>query len=110
MQLVMKGNVSIKINPKLTKMSELGDKDTKTVVITVFHVFKISDRGTETLTFHVKNVKDGRPGGLSGLAPPSAQGVILETGDQVPHRAPCMVPVSLPLSLCVSLVNKRIKS
>ena len=27
---------------------------------------------------------------LSGLAPPSAQGVILETWDRVPCQAPCM--------------------
>ena len=43
---------------------------------------------------------------FSGLEPPSAQGVILETQDQVPHRVPCMEPtfpsVSLPLSLCLS--------
>lgn len=46
MQLVTKGNVAIKINPKLTKTSELGDKDTKPVVTTVFHIFKISGRGS----------------------------------------------------------------
>ena len=34
----------------------------------------------------------GRPGWRSGLAPPSAQGVILETRGRVPHRAPCMEP------------------
>ena len=52
----------------------------------------------------------GQPGGLSCLAPPSAQGTILETWDGVPRQAPCMEPVSpsacvsasLPLSLCVS--------
>ena len=56
----------------------------------------------------------GQPGWLSGLAPHSAQGVILGTRDQVPHRFPCMEPafrsacvsVSLSLSLCVSLMNK----
>ena len=46
----------------------------------------------------------GQPGWLSGLVPPSAQGLILETQDRVPHRAPCVEPtspsaVSLPLSL-----------
>ena len=51
-------------------------------------------------------------GGLSGLAPPSAQGVILETWNGVPCWAPCMEPaspsacVSASLSLCVSLMNK----
>ena len=50
----------------------------------------------------------GWPGWLSGLAPPSAQGLILEIWDRVPRRAPCMEPaspsacVSASLSLCVS--------
>ena len=44
--------------------------------------------------FHIdsKDVKTGQPGWPSGLAPPSAWGVILETGDQVPRQAPCMEP------------------
>ena len=46
--------------------------------------------------------RGGGWGVLSGLAPPSAQGVILKTGDPVPHRAPCMEPMSLPLSLSLS--------
>ena len=45
----------------------------------------------------------------SGLAPPAAQGAILETRDRVPHRASCIelaspsacVSASLSLSLCV---------
>ena len=46
----------------------------------------------------------GESGWLSGLVPPPAQGLILETQDQVPHEASCMdlllpLPVSLPLSL-----------
>ena len=40
----------------------------------------------------------------------SAQHVILESWDQVPHWAPCMEPASLsacvPLRLSVSLMNK----
>ena len=56
-----------------------------------------------------KNGKGGQPRWRSGLAPPAAQGMILETWDRVPHRALCMVPaslllplpVSLPLSLCL---------
>ena len=54
----------------------------------------------------------GQPGWLSGLAPPPAQGVILETLDRVPHGAPCMEPaspsacVSASFSLTVSLMNK----
>ena len=42
----------------------------------------------------------GQPGWLSGLAPPSAEGRILETRDRVPHRAPCIEPASP--SACVS--------
>ena len=42
----------------------------------------------------------GQPRWLSGLAPPSAQGMILETQDRVPRRAPCMEPASP--SACVS--------
>ena len=49
-------------------------------------------------------------GSLSGSAVehlPLAEGVILESQDQVPHQAPCMEPasplsVSLPLSISVS--------
>ena len=55
----------------------------------------------------------GQPGWLSGLGPPSAQGVNLETRDRGPHQAHCMewslllpLPVSLPLSLSMSLMNK----
>ena len=44
----------------------------------------------------------GQPWWRSGLAPPAAQGVILETRDRVPHRAPCMEPASPSLSLCLS--------
>uniref|UniRef100_A0A8I3MM44 Uncharacterized protein n=2 Tax=Canis lupus familiaris TaxID=9615 RepID=A0A8I3MM44_CANLF len=36
----------------------------------------------------------GQPGWLRGLAPPSAQGVILKTRDRVPHWAPCMESAS----------------
>ena len=36
----------------------------------------------------------GSPEGLSGLALPLAQGVILETRDRVPCQAPCMEPAS----------------
>ena len=54
----------------------------------------------------------GQPQWLSGLAPPAAWGVILETRDPVPHPAPCMEPasasasVSASLSLSVSLMNE----
>ena len=51
----------------------------------------------------------GIPRWLRVLAPPSAQGMILESRDQVPRRAPCMEPASpsacVSASLCVSLMN-----
>ena len=49
---------------------------------------------------------DGQPQWPSGLVPPSAKGMILETRDRVPRQAPCMEPASLSESLCVSLINK----
>ena len=39
----------------------------------------------------------------SGLAPPSAQGVNLETPDRVPRWAPCMEPASPSASVSASL-------
>ena len=52
----------------------------------------------------------GQPGWLSGLALPSAQGVVLETQDQVPRRAPWLEPASpsafVSASLSVSFLNK----
>ena len=42
----------------------------------------------------------GSLGGSAVWRLPSAQGVILESQDQVPHRAPCMEPASR--SACVS--------
>ena len=50
--------------------------------------------------FLIKNFPFGQPGWLSGLAPPSAQGVTLETRNQGPHRDPCLEPASP--SACVS--------
>ena len=50
-----------------------------------------------------KKKKRGQPGWLSSLAPPSAQGLILETLDRVPRRAPCMEPASP--SACVSTLS-----
>ena len=56
----------------------------------------------------VKTGEFGQPQWLSSLAPPLAQGVILESWDRVPHWAPRMEPaspsacVSTSLSLCLS--------
>ena len=60
------------------------------------------------IQIYLKFCFKGQPRGLSGLAPPSAQGVILGTRDQVLHQAPRMEPaspsacVSAPLSVCLS--------
>ena len=53
----------------------------------------------------------GRLGGSAVKHLPWAQGLILETRDQVPHQAPCMKPASPSTcvsasSLCASLMNK----
>ena len=55
-----------------------------------------------------QKLEPGQPGWLSGLAPPSAQGLILETRDQVPRRAPCMEPASPSacVSISLSLMNR----
>ena len=41
-----------------------------------------------------ENTNEGQPQWRSSLVPPSARGVILETRDRVPPRAPCMEPAS----------------
>ena len=51
-------------------------------------------------TFNIKQIDSGQPWRLNGLASPSAQGLILETGDRVPRWAACMEPTSP--SACVS--------
>ena len=55
--------------------------------------------------------EQGQSQWLRDLAPPSAQGLVLETWDRVPRRAPCMEPaspsacVSASLSVCLSLIK-----
>ena len=55
-----------------------------------------------------KTLEAGQPGWLSGLAPPSAQGLILETPGIKSHVGLLAwslllpLPVSLPLSVCLS--------
>ena len=55
-----------------------------------------------------KKIKTGQPRWLIGLAPPSAQGMVLGSQDGVLSRAPCTEPaspsacVSASLSVCVS--------
>ena len=54
----------------------------------------------------------GSLGGAAVWRLPLAQGAILETRDRIPHRAPgawsllLPLPVSLPLSLSVTIINK----
>ena len=65
-----------------------------------------------TLLTHLRTEDRGSLGGAVVWRLPLAQGVILETRDRVPHRAPgawsllLPLPVSLPLSPSVSLINK----
>ena len=57
----------------------------------------------------------GQPVWLNSLAPTSTLGLILETRDQVPHRAPCMEPaspsacVSASVCVCVCVCVSKIK-
>ena len=54
----------------------------------------------------LRTLTAGQPWWLSGLVPPLAQGLILETRDRVLHRAPCVEPASpsayVSASLCLS--------
>ena len=54
----------------------------------------------------IKEIPMGQPRWLSGLAPPPAQGVILETRDRLLHQASCMKPASPSACLSLSLMNK----
>ena len=45
----------------------------------------------------------GHPWWRSGLAPPTARGLILETQGRVPLQAPCMEPTSPSASVSASL-------
>ena len=58
------------------------------------------------LQFLLKVKMLGQPGWLSGLTPSSAQGVILETWDRVPHCTSCREPPSP--SACVSAPHPRV--
>ena len=62
------------------------------------HVFQ-NDEGMDAY----KVTDAGQPWWLSGLGLPSAQGVILESRDRVPRRAPCMEPASPSACVCASL-------
>ena len=61
---------------------------------------------------HLKKSSQGSLGGAAVWRLPLARGTILETRDQIPRRAPgawsllLPLPVSLPLSLSVTIINK----
>ena len=63
-------------------------------------VFLLSKITPKTKSNNTLTVFQGRLGGSEVKCLPSAQGVILESQDQVPHQAPCMEPASP--SACVS--------
>ena len=83
-----------------------------------YHVTLVSGDQYSDLTLpytpctHYNKYTFGQPGWLSGLAPPAAQVVMLETRDRVPRLAPSMEPaspsacVSASLPLSVSVLNK----
>ena len=58
----------------------------------------------------MKTMSWGHLGGSVVEHLPSAQGVIQDFWDQVPHRAPCLEPASasayVSASLCVCLMSK----
>ena len=66
------------------------------------HSYSVEDRKIKKyfIFLFILKLGQGQPPWLSGLAPPSAWGVILKTRDQVPRWAPCMEPASP--SACVS--------
>ena len=72
--------------------------------------WRLLKKGVMQLHGHFKNSAVGIPGWLIGLAPPSAQGMILESRDRVPYGDPCVEPASpsawvsasLSLYLCLS--------
>ena len=81
------------------------------LAILAYHISLLLPSGTWTFSFSeifYLNMISWVAWWLSGGAPPSAQGLILETRDRVPRRAPCMEPASP--SACVSaslfLMNK----
>ena len=83
-------------------------------IVTILHV--IFDPYLFPINLHehffVLNAELWSAGWLSGLVPPSAQGLILGTWDRVPRRAPYIGPgspsacVSASLCLSLSLMNQ----
>ena len=73
----------------MTQMIELIDMDIKAIIINIFHMFKKAEKRLSLLRGDMDDMKKiqlnfkakGIPGWLSGLAPPWAHGLILETRD-----------------------------
>ena len=64
------------------------------------YTHKKASKWMKDLNVRQESIKIGQPLWRSSLVPPAAQGMILETLDQVPRRALCMEPASP--SACVS--------
>ena len=104
--------------PQMAMATSPGALDTQTHISpAISYVHKCPEPGLLTSTglllhrLNLQNLILGQPGWLSGSAPPSAQGVILETWDGVLCELPAWrlhlpLPVSLPLSPSLSLINK----
>ena len=63
--------------------------------------FKINEK--QLLSLKIKKQNLEQPRWLSGLVPPLAQGMILETRNQVPCQASCMEPASSSAYVFASL-------
>ena len=66
----------------------------------IFTVYILTNTGLQN---YCKNILIGQPRWCSGLVPPAAQGMILETLDRVPRQALCVEPASLSASLSLCL-------
>ena len=67
----------------------------------------LTSRKLHCVSTYFKKELSGRLDGSAVEHLPSAQGVILGPGDQVPHQAPCGEPASPSMSL--SLMNEETK-
>ena len=99
------------LKAQITKGPQISNK-TESLNLLIFSLMLLNCL-TNMTPFALIRITFGQPRWPSGLVPPLAQGLILETWDQVP-RAPCVKPASpsacvsafLSLSLSLSLMNK----
>ena len=90
-----KGGVAILISDKLKFISKtvVRDEEGHYIILKEF----IQQENIKIINIYALNVGAIKKGSLGGAAVwrlPLAQGMILETRDRVPHRAPCMEPAS----------------